>query len=129
MAEIEGKAQGGGKMKTKKASTRVDMTPMVDLAFLLITFFMLTTTFNKARAIDMEKPPLVPEQLKEANQDQLRDEESLTIYVWDKDKIYWSYKHDAASATTTDYSSRGLRAVIAERKAIAGDKLVMMITI
>ncbi|HEY8399739.1 MAG TPA: biopolymer transporter ExbD, partial [Cytophagaceae bacterium] len=51
MAEVN-TDQGGkdGKKRSKKASTKIDMTPMVDLAFLLITFFMLTTTFNKPQS-------------------------------------------------------------------------------
>ena len=50
MAEIQPKGDGGGKggkKRAKKMSTKIDMTPLVDLAFLLLTFFMLTTTFNK----------------------------------------------------------------------------------
>lgn len=61
MAQIEG-GDGGGhgkhdkKKKAKKLSTRIDMTPMVDLAFLLLTFFVLTSTFSKPKVLKMVFP-------------------------------------------------------------------------
>ena len=58
MAELNTGDGGGkgGKVRSKKSNSKVDLTAMVDLAFLLITFFMLTTSLSKPQSMDLGLP-------------------------------------------------------------------------
>lgn len=55
MAEVIAQEKQGGS-KQRKKMIRMDMTPMVDLGFLLITFFMFTTNFTKPNVMDLGLP-------------------------------------------------------------------------
>lgn len=119
MAEIQqsGGGNDGGKKRAKKQSTRVDMTPLVDLAFLLLTFFVLTSTFSKPKVLRM----IFPEKLDQDNPQLKRPEvkDGLTILLTGDDKIYY-YTGSLKAETEiipTDFTKNGLRKVLIEKNA------------
>jgi len=114
MAELDTSGGGkhkGGKVRSKKSSMRVDLTAMVDLAFLLITFFMLTTTLMKAKAMDMAMP----------NKDDQKAQlpvpatRTMTILLGSNDKLEWYIGETGKSAPTVDnFGSTGIRKALIE---------------
>jgi len=109
MAEMQVKDSGGGKGKPKKMSTRVDLTPMVDLGFLLITFFMLTTTLSKPQIMALVMPD---KDVKLEDLEPVKEGKVLTLLLGANDKVYWYEGITDAKLDSTDYSAEGLRKVI-----------------
>jgi biopolymer transport protein ExbD len=89
MAELntgDGGGSKGGKVRSKKQNSKVDLTAMVDLAFLLITFFMLTTTLSKPQSMSLGLPDKDPD--KDKNIDVKVDENrTMTILLGDNNKL------------------------------------------
>lgn len=117
MAEMQtadsGARKKGGKVRSKKMSTRVDLTPMVDLGFLLITFFMLTTTLAKPQIM----PVVMPEKdVKEEDLQATKESQVLTLLLGPDDKVYYYEGITDAKLDSTDYSAEGLRKVILDKK-------------
>jgi len=115
-----GKGGKHGKVRAKKQSTHIDMTPMVDLAFLLLTFFMLTTTFGKPKTMEINMP------VKPENEDQQTlVNNAVTILLTGDDKIYWYFGElkKETSLTPTNYSPEGLRKLLLEKNQYAFDKI------
>ena len=108
MAEMQVKDSGGGKGKPKKMSTRVDLTPMVDLGFLLITFFMLTTTLAKPQIMAL----VMPDKKIIDDQPPVKEGKVLTLLLGAHDKVYWYEGITNPTLDSTDYSAEGLRKVI-----------------
>ena len=113
MAEIAqdggGGRKKGGKVRSKKMSTRIDFTPMVDLGFLLITFFMLTTTLAKPNILALVMPE---KDIKLEDVEPVKESKVLTLLLGADDKVYWYEGISDAKLDSTDYAAEGLRSVI-----------------
>src|ERR1043165_6858629 len=91
MASIEGGGDDGhkkgpGVKKAKRLSTRVDMTPMCDLGFLLITFFIFTTTMQTPTTMDLNMPK---DTEKKEEQNEVKQSGALTIMLGKGDQVYY----------------------------------------
>ena len=116
MAEMEVKSGGGhkkgpGVKKGKKLSTRVDLTPMCDLGFLLITFFIFTTTMSKPTAMNLAMPKDTdkPDEL-----NKVKESGALTIMLGKGDVVYYYFANDPTKLQTTGY--KDIRGIILEKK-------------
>ena len=104
-----------GPRRAPKSSTRVDLTAMVDLGFLLITFFMLASAFQKPKAMEVNKPA------KEYHGDQIyiRESKTLTLLAGKGDKIYCYTGTDSETDFKVDsltFSRQELRKRIIQRQ-------------
>ncbi|HPQ08883.1 MAG TPA: biopolymer transporter ExbD [Bacteroidia bacterium] len=125
MAEIAEEGGGGhgkkGKKRAKKSSARIDMTPMVDLAFLLLTFFVLTSTFSKPKTMEINYPAK-PEPNDNIKPPEVKN--GLTLILTKDNRIFY-YKGEfilpndpkgrpATQLEETDFSTNGLHKILTE---------------
>jgi biopolymer transport protein ExbD len=75
----------GGKVRGKKMSTRVDMTPMVDLGFLLITFFILATTLNKPSSMTLN----VPDKTEKVETEPIKASKVMTMFLGKNNEVHY----------------------------------------
>lgn len=127
MAEMDTSSSGGkgkkhGGTKSKKLSTRVDMTPMVDLGFLLITFFMLTTTMAKPKTMDLIMPK---DTENEEEKNKVKESTALTILLGKKNQVYYyeGLAQDPNASSNPDFfqatsfaNKGGIRDVIIKKR-------------
>jgi biopolymer transport protein ExbD len=69
--------------KKRRVGIRIDMTPMVDVAFLLLTFFMLTTAFSKPQSMEINLPP-------SETKVEVAESNLLTLRIMEDGTIYWN---------------------------------------
>ncbi|RYY56896.1 MAG: biopolymer transporter ExbD [Chitinophagaceae bacterium] len=117
MASIEGGDGGGhkkgpGVKKAKKLSTRVDMTPMVDLGFLLITFFIFTATLSTPSTMDLNVPKDTD---KDEEQTKAKQSGALTIMLGKNNNVYY-YEGELSAEGFKQTTFKGIRDIIIKKK-------------
>jgi biopolymer transport protein ExbD len=125
MAEIIANEGGGkkkGKKRAKRHSTHIDMTPMVDLACLLLTFFMLTTAFSKPKVMEIVLP-------EKSDKPGPKVSNPISIILDEKDRIFWyngladPTKPPLPTIYVTDFSKDGIRKVLLDRNKVLFKKI------
>lgn len=119
MAEMDTSSGGGhkkgpGVKKGKKLSTRVDLTPMVDLGFLLITFFIFTTTMSQPTSMRLFLPK---DTEKEEDQNKIKESGALTIMLSKNNSIFYyegTLSLDGSNFKSTNYKE--IRNIIINKK-------------
>lgn len=114
MAEMEVKEsnkKGPGVKKGKKHSTRVDLTPMVDLGFLLITFFIFTTTVQQPTSMNLNMPK---DTKNDQDQTKVKESGSLTLLLGKQNVVYYYFGNDPSTIKTTNY--KDVRDIILKKK-------------
>jgi len=112
----ESHKKGPGVKKAKKLSTRVDMTPMVDLGFLLITFFVFTATMSSPTTLDLNMPKDIKDP---KDQTEAKESGVLSIMLGKGDQVYYYEGKLAVDANGNNFKQttfKGIRDVIINKK-------------
>ncbi len=121
----------GGKKRAKKSSTKVDMTPMVDLAFLLLTFFVLTSTFSKPKALEFAFPAPPEDNVKVPEV-----KNGLTLILSKDDRVFYyqgefilpgdAKGRPATELKETNFSSEGLHKLLFDMNKPVRDAIAQL---
>jgi biopolymer transport protein ExbD len=103
-----------GKRKTKKLSTRVDLTPMVDLGFLLITFFIFTTSMTEPKSLKL----VMPDDLKVIDSTNLPESGTLQLVLARDDQVWYYNGTKLAGIQKTSYGNELRKIIIYKKKTV-----------
>jgi biopolymer transport protein ExbD len=124
MAELNtgdgGGKKGSKKVRSKKSNSKVDLTAMVDLAFLLITFFMLTTSLSKPQSMDLGLPDKNKDPNVKDDDIKVDQKRTMTIIMGKDNQIKWFHglletPEPGGAPTNAVYGKNGLRKEILKR--------------
>ncbi|MDR2847767.1 MAG: biopolymer transporter ExbD [Bacteroidales bacterium] len=129
MADVNTEGHDEGKKgKQKKMSTRVDFTPMCDLGFLLITFFMLTTSMLKPQTITLIMP--TKDKVSEEEANVVKESNAITLILESDNKIFYYFgKPDTDNppeVIESDFSPEGIRDILLKRNANVVQKITQL---
>jgi biopolymer transport protein ExbD len=117
-APREHKGKGRKRRKGRRLGTRIDMTPLVDVAFLLLTFFMFTTSMSRPQTMEINLPP-------DANvKVEVAESNLLTLRVNDKGEVFTSFGIEAPKRI----DQKDIRAFLRE-KASTNPKLIVLLKV
>ena len=130
MAEINTSTSQRKNLRTQctKLPTKVDLTPMVDLGFILITFFIFTATLARPKAMDL----MVPNDT-DSSTDKICESCAITFLPGGNNQLYYyEGKKETAIIKKTDYLSTGIRHLLTDKKkrvkqSMLQDKMVVII--
>lgn len=112
-----------GKFKTRRRRVTIDMTPMVDLAFLLLTFFVLTSRLVNPVAMELHIPhePETPDHRSPIPHDKV-----LNLVLGKNNTLHWYVGMPGNPATPTDFSKDGIRKVLQEKNRMIHKMYVLV---
>ena len=120
-----GHKKGPGVKKSKKLSTRVDLTPMVDLGFLLITFFIFTTTMSQPTAMKLFLPKDAD---KPEDQNKAKESGVITILLGKDDHVfYYEGQLDNSASNFKSSTFKEIRNVLLDKKARTPEKDLVVV--
>ena len=115
-SESSDKRPGTGRPR-RRSSVRIDMTPMVDLAFLLLTLFVLTRSLHESRVIKITMPEQSPDPVP------MQEKRVITLLLGKDNNLYW---YPGATPALNTVGFQGLRKLPLTKKAAIPDLVVLV---